>query len=401
MDIKEFAKKNKLWLIIGAAALVVIIAVIIIIVAVSGNKDGKIGKNPSLPAYSKSVPASAEALATTLEGEGYNAETVATGIVYGTKKSNGKDYEYYGIDTASSSTSNEYALAAGAFKEMFDSFKSLNNTNKKALEDALKEEGITNFNIGSDAMSWTDGEGSYSIAIRGNWILVEVAVTVGGGNVAGAPSAPQNLELEQLTTENGKVKFSWEAPASNASGIVKYEVMYYTTGGGGSEMNTWLSAGTDLEYTFTGCGSANNVTFYVRAVNASGNGEQASKPLFLYYVVPNAPTIDGVTYTGENAGKTASELSITWKYSDQFLDSDFPITKFQVLVYNCPTSGGEYTIAAPWKDVDFKITMVGDLKVYSVSPLNVSKNMWGWKVEIRACNANGEGAVSAAGFCHK
>ena len=216
-------------------------------------------------------------------------------------------------------------------------------------------------------------------------------------NSAGAPSAPKNLALEQLTDENGKVKFSWEAPENKGtSAIVKYEVMYYVSSGGGSDMGTWLSAETNLEYTFTGCGSAHTVTFYVRAVNASGKGEEATKQLSLYYVIPNAPTMNSVSHVGNVSGNC--KLTITWKYSDQFLDERFPITKFQVLVYN--RKGTAYTAELSWRDAGLEFNMIQELKLYTVD-INVSSNQDGWKVEVRACNANGAGAVSDSKPCDK
>jgi hypothetical protein len=181
--------KKKSKILTTVFAMLLCVALTISLAACGGgngdNNDGGntgIGSNPSLPSYSQTAPASAAALVTSLVTAGYtDAEAVATGIVYGTKTANGKDYEYYGINTVASAA-NEYALITSAYRQMFDTFKSLNGSNKDALKAALTEDGITNFNISSDAMSWTDSEGSYSIAIRGDWVLVEVITAASGGD---------------------------------------------------------------------------------------------------------------------------------------------------------------------------------------------------------------------------
>jgi len=184
--------------------------------------DG-IGSSPVLPAYSKNAPADEFALFDLLEAAGYEAE-VYTGVVYGAKAANGKDYEFFGIDTASASASNEFALAADAFKQLFDAYKSLNGTNKNALKAALTEAGITNFNISSDAMSWTDGNGSYSISVKGSWILVEV-ITASGGSTSGG-DAPLTLGQYSLPA-NIKIVLDRGAAASNGTTVIKAGNDYY------------------------------------------------------------------------------------------------------------------------------------------------------------------------------
>ncbi|MCL2047375.1 MAG: fibronectin type III domain-containing protein [Defluviitaleaceae bacterium] len=84
---------------------------------------------------------------------------------------------------------------------------------------------------------------------------------------ASVPTAPQNF---RATSGNGQVSLSWSAPSSNGgASITRYEV----SSNGGS---TFVSAGTNTSYTFTGLTNGTSYAFRVRAVNSAGNGTQAS-----------------------------------------------------------------------------------------------------------------------------
>jgi Fibronectin type III domain. len=84
---------------------------------------------------------------------------------------------------------------------------------------------------------------------------------------ATAPDTPQSFTA---TPGNGQVALSWTTPADDGgSAITKYEV---SSDNGG----TWTDASTSTAHTFTGLTSGTAYTFKVRAVNAIGNGAEAT-----------------------------------------------------------------------------------------------------------------------------
>ncbi len=86
------------------------------------------------------------------------------------------------------------------------------------------------------------------------------------GRPAGRPGAPQNLMVEP---GNQQVRIRWSPPANNGgSPIRKYE---WKQGIGG-----WTSTGTATTVLVTSLNNDTGYTFYVRAVNDSGEGPEVS-----------------------------------------------------------------------------------------------------------------------------
>jgi formylglycine-generating enzyme required for sulfatase activity len=113
----------------------------------------------------------------------------------------------------------------------------------------------------------------------GKWLVIAliaifgVAVTAcddngdskSGGNTA--PGVPQNFHA---TPGNEQVILSWTAPESDGgSAITGYRVSRDNGG-------TWVSASSSTGHTFTGLINETSYTFKVRAVNAIGNGAEAT-----------------------------------------------------------------------------------------------------------------------------
>ncbi|MCL2797913.1 MAG: fibronectin type III domain-containing protein [Firmicutes bacterium] len=146
---------------------------------------------------------------------------------------------------------------------------------------------ITKYQVSSDnGSTWVDassttghtftgltGGTQYNFRVRavnaeGNGAAAVASATpTGGPEQLGTPSAPLSFAAKG---GDKKVDLSWKAPATNASGITKYEV---SSDNGG----TWKDAGNALKYTFTGLENGKEYTFKVRAVNAAGAGAEASK----------------------------------------------------------------------------------------------------------------------------
>jgi Fibronectin type III domain. len=105
---------------------------------------------------------------------------------------------------------------------------------------------------------------------------------------ATAPDAPQTFTA---TPGNGKVALSWAAPAGDGgSAITKYEV---SSDNGG----TWTDASTSTAHTFTGLTSGTAYTFKVRAVNAIGNGAEATAT-----ATPTSGSSSGSSSSGGGSG---------------------------------------------------------------------------------------------------
>jgi uncharacterized protein (TIGR02145 family) len=103
------------------------------------------------------------------------------------------------------------------------------------------------------AYSSTNGEGPQSEAV------FETPRTT--------PSVPQSFTA---TPGNGQVVLSWIAPSNHGgSEITGYQVS-------SNNGSTWVAASGSTSHTFTGLANGTSYTFKVRAVNAAGNGAEAS-----------------------------------------------------------------------------------------------------------------------------
>ena len=103
------------------------------------------------------------------------------------------------------------------------------------------------------------------------------------GRPAGRPGPPRNVMVEPGNTQ---VRIRWSPPANNGgSPIRKYEWKQGSSG-------TWTSTGTTTNALATGLMNDTGYTFYVRAVNDSGEGPEVSIDATPSQTVfaPSAPT---------------------------------------------------------------------------------------------------------------
>ena len=87
----------------------------------------------------------------------------------------------------------------------------------------------------------------------------------------GPPAAPDVT----VQTGDGYAELSW-APVQNDSPLLRYQVRWRESDGG--TFNAWLSVGLVTSYRVEGLENGKAHEFEVRAVNAHGNGEEASSP---------------------------------------------------------------------------------------------------------------------------
>ena len=117
----------------------------------------------------------------------------------------------------------------------------------------------------------TNGQ-EYAVAVR--------AVTASGPGPAATvtatpvttPGVPQNL---RWVPGDGQVTLTWEAPSSNGgSAVTRYEYEIDDSG-------TWLDVGLDRQVTVIGLDNGRQYTVAVRAVNAIGDGDEATATVTL------------------------------------------------------------------------------------------------------------------------
>ncbi len=106
------------------------------------------------------------------------------------------------------------------------------------------------------------------------------------------PGAPGNFTTKP---GDGNVTLTWDAPADNGGSPI---TAYHVSMNGGQ----WWNAGTMRSYNFSGLTNGTSYTFKVRAVNAAGNGAEASvtgTPTVVSYTVTF--NLNGGTHTGSGA----------------------------------------------------------------------------------------------------
>ena len=127
---------------------------------------------------------------------------------------------------------------------------------------------------------------------------------------AGPPSAPDDLSAE---SGNGQVTLTWEAPDDDGgSPILRYE--YQVDGAGG-----WNGVGTTLMAIVTaGLVNGRQHTFAVRAVNAQGEGEEATVT-----ATPAGPPSAPDNLSAEPGDR---RMTLTWEEPD---DGGAPIRRYE------------------------------------------------------------------------
>jgi len=146
----------------------------------------------------------------------------------------------------------------------------------------------------------------------GNWYTTSAGTTEflfgdGGTPVMGnmtlwlrwvvVPTAPQNFTA---TAGNAEVSLSWTAPTnSGSSAIIEYQVS-------NDDGTSWVTASNNTAHTFTDLINGTSYTFWIRAVNAIGNGVEVFRIATPTLPTPNAPRNFSAT-----AGNTWVSLSWT------------------------------------------------------------------------------------------
>jgi titin len=161
------------------------------------------------------------------------------------------------------------------------------------------------------------------------------------------------------------VKLTWETPSSDGgSPITDYQVS-------SDNGATWTAVGstTAMSYTFTGLTNGNtSYQFTVRAVNANGNGTQATPPSASPSTTASAPSITATT-----AGD--GQVQMTWTAPTS--DGGNGITDYEV-----SSDGGQ-----TWTSVGGATTTS-----YTFEGL---ENGTDYTLQVRAVNGNGEGAAAS------
>lgn len=132
----------------------------------------------------------------------------------------------------------------------------------------------------------------FVLSIFALFCAIGFAACGGGGDAATVPTAPQNFTA---AAGDSQVVLSWAAPSSDGgSAITKYEVR--------KDSDAWITASNSTGHIFTGLTNGTEHTFKVRAVNAKGNGTEATSP-----ATPSVTPSEGLLFALID-GETAYEV---------------------------------------------------------------------------------------------
>jgi hypothetical protein len=173
---------------------------------------------------------------------------------------------------------------------------------------------VTGTSTSITAAGLTNGT-EYSFLIKAvNAIGPGTYATTGSILVAGLPDAPT---INSVNVSSGQAIIAFTAGENNGSAISDYQLSI-DSGSNWFSVGTTspiIVTGTSSSITATGLSNGAIYTFLVRAVNSVGAGASVSSVSTLVDVVPDAPTITGVTissgqaiidFTGTNNGSAIS-----------------------------------------------------------------------------------------------
>ena len=177
-----------------------------------------------------------------------------------------------------------------------------------------------------------------------------------------APSSPRNLVA---TPGNGQVSLTWDAPMDDGGeDVTAYKV--YRGSSGSEVLRTTL--GNVLSFRDTGLTNGQTYYYYVRAVNAIGEGQASNEASTAPRTVPSAPTITSATL-GDG------QVELVWTSPN---NGGATITGFAL--YRGITAGNE-----TW------LMDLGNVLTYTDTGLSNGQEYY---YRITAKNSAGEGAYS-------
>jgi uncharacterized protein (TIGR02145 family) len=191
-----------------------------------------------------------------------------------------------------------------------------------------------------------------------------------------APSMPQNFTA---TPGNGQVALSWAAPSSNGgSAITGYQVS-------SNNGSTWVTASSSTSHTFTSLANGTSYTFKVRAVNAVGNGTEASVSATTW-ATPSAP--QSFTATSGNG-----QVALSWAAPSS--NGGSAITGYQVSSNN----GTSWVAASSSTSHTFTSLTNGTSYTFKIRAVNAAGN--GAEASVAATPRNYGSVSDGAGRTYK
>ena len=175
-----------------------------------------------------------------------------------------------------------------------------------------------------------------------------------------APSAPQNLKT---TVGNQEITLQWAIPTSNADGITGYEVS-------NDNGSSWISAGSNFTYTFTGLENGLSYTFAVRAVTEDEKGAKATIEA-IPGRKPGGPKSLAITTFRDNDDKNC--VTLTWEAPD--FPGDSTITEYMVCIGSMGvfvSAGNDISYTFTEKDPNFHVINWGQQQAFQVYARNLS-----------------------------
>ena len=254
---------------------------------------------------------------------------------------------------------------------------------RKTYEFSFKWDG--SFRFGSARHLGEAAAGTWTLRLK-DWVNGD-AGTLKSWNIRilGHGSLPGVPVIESVTSGGTTLSVSWAAPdESGGSTITDYELRYIKTNAGDKSDGNWTMEDAwtlgDLEYTVSGLESGVSYDIQMRAVSSGGNGRWSDTVVATGSETPPAPAIASVAADGH------STLRVTW--SAPVYQGSSEITAYDVrylpssLTHNLNIRWAVIDDAWTSGNLEHRITGIGSFREHDV--------------QVRAVNASGDGAWSAA-----
>lgn len=244
-------------------------------------------------------------------------------------------------------------------------------------------------NVGTNSASYTistvssSSADTYTVTVTNtkNSTTASVTSNIASLTIVGAPTAPQNVTLSSNSQSAGRLRITWDAPASNGGSVVtEYEYRYSLSTE--ESWSLWAST-TDTTTVVTGLGNSKSYKAQVRAKNAYGT---------------SASAVSGIASTSGESASLLGAPTISSVVAETSTGSRLRVTFVEVVAtgVNAVTSYQYSTDSGvSWKTLTFNNAGSPIFDVTTVSSSTSSLvNGTTYTILVRAVNAAGGGTAS-------
>lgn len=185
--------------------------------AACGGNNNQLGGTPQIPGWTESITAASDAdgIGEILENNNWENVEIYENMITAEKTIDGKDYIFMAMVYDNTSGAENYF---GTLTTSWSQINSLSGEYKQAALDALAEEGITNFRINENGISFTQDGYDCFYAVTGNVVMWQVPA----GDDEGNPNNPG--EAAVILPANVKIEYSFMGQNTT---FIKINEAYY------------------------------------------------------------------------------------------------------------------------------------------------------------------------------